>query len=405
MSLSAERHVLHVDMDAFFASVEQRDHPELRGRPVVVGGAPDQRGVVSAASYEARRFGIRSAMPLREAHRRCPEAVFLPVRGAAYRQASRQIFRIFGDYTPILQPLSIDEAFLDVTGVLHLWGEDAVRLARDLRARIRRETGLTASVGIGPNKFLAKLASDMDKPDGLTVVPRGEEAIASFLAPLDVGRVWGVGAKTRTLLHARGITLIGDLQRTDPFRLREILGEPGATRLVDLAFGRDERPVHEPEAEKSVSAEHTYDRDQSDPTVWHRTLVELCETVGRRLRAGQHWAVCVQLKVRNSRFETFTRQRRIHPPTQSDTDLLREADELLRDFSPRWPVRLLGFGAAQVTDTPGGERATQLDLFAPPPPPPRSAKLDTLLDQVRDRYGKTALRRAALLPPPHTHSP
>jgi len=391
--MSGPRTILHADMDAFFASVEQRDFPELRGKPVIVGGDPDKRGVVCAASYEARKFGVRSAMPLREAKRRCPEGLFVPVRGAAYKQASRQVFRIFEDYTPLIQGVSVDEAFLDISGVLHLWQDDPQRLAEHLRARIRRETGLTASAGIAPNKFLAKLASDMRKPDGMTLVPRDPAAITAFLAPLDVGRVWGVGDKTRELLHKHAIRTIGELQQTPIARLRALVGESHALHLHALSFGLDERPVHEPDAEKSISAEHTYDQDQADPAQWRKTLLDLSETVGRRLRAGGYWATRVQLKIRNPRFETFTRVRKIDPPTQRDLDLHRHAMALLEDFAPLWPVRLFGVGAAEITDTPRSAGPAQLDLFAPPPPPPKTAKLDQVVDQLRAKYGKTALKR------------
>lgn len=389
--MEAARTILHVDMDAFFASVEQRDFPDLRGKPVVVGGAADQRGVVSAASYEAREFGIHSAMPLREAHRRCPHAVFQPGRMQAYKEASREIFRIFGDVTPIMQPLSVDEAFLDVTGVLHLWKEDPVAIGESIRDRIREECGLTASVGIAPNKFLAKLASDMDKPDGLTAVPFEEEAVRRFLAPLPVGRLWGVGRKSEASLHRRGLRVVGDLQRAGEAQLVSWLGEASGRHLFALALGRDERPVHEREREKSISAEHTYGENQSDPAVWHQTLLRLSEKVGRRLREAGYWTSCVQIKIRSHRFETYTRQRGVHPATKRDQDIFRTAVELFETFDPQWPVRLLGVGVTQLHETPPAVDA-QLDLFAAPATP-ESTRLDETVDRLRGKYGSDAVKR------------
>jgi DNA polymerase-4 len=387
-----ERTILHVDMDAFFASVEQRDFPELRGKPVIIGGDPTKRGVVSAASYEARKFGVRSAMPTREAARRCPQGIFRPVRGAAIRQASAQVFAIFADCTPLVQSVSVDEAFLDVSGALHLWKNDPVLLARHIKDRIRKEVGITGSVGIAPNKFLAKLASDLQKPDGLTVVPRDAGAIARFLAPLDVGRVWGVGERSKEALAKRNVHTIGDLQRTPPADLAAWMGEHTARHLLALAFGLDERPVHEPNEEKSVSGEHTYDTDQNDPAVWRQTLLELSEKVGRRLRKAGLWAATVQLKLRYDTFETHTRQMKLSPMSQGDVAIFRAAMKLLEKDPPQRPVRLLGVGACQVTDTPKLP-AAQLDLFEPPAKPAAEAKLDRVVDRLREKYGRDALKR------------
>ncbi len=387
------RCILHVDMDAFFASVEQRDFPELKGKPVVVGGSPDGRGVVSAASYEARKYGIHSAMPLRQAYKRCPHAVFQPGRMQAYKEASRQIFEIFEHYTPLIQGLSVDEAFLDVSGALHLWGGDARKLAEALREEIQRSCHLTASVGIAPNKFLAKLASDIDKPDGLTEVPFDPEEIPPFLAPLPIGRIWGVGKKTEQRLRALGLHTVEDVQRCPEATLKQWLGENGAEHLRRLSFGRDERPVREGEAEKSISAEHTYDEDQIDPEVWHHTLLQLSEKVGRRLRKAGLWAGGIQIKVRTRDFKTYTRQRALDEPTQRDLDLLAAAQQMLDRFDAQEPLRLLGVGARQLTDHPEF-KARQLDLFeAPEAVEAKEAKLDKVLDQLRERYGRDAVQR------------
>lgn len=396
------RTILHVDMDAFFASVEQRDCPDYRGKPLVVGGDPHSRGVVAAASYEARTYGIRSAMPTREAYRRCPHAIFVHGRMQVYRAVSEKIFRIFEDVTPMVQPLSVDEAFLDVTGALHLWSGNAVAIAEHLRGRIRNELHLTASVGIAPNKFLAKLASDLNKPDGYSVVPRDAEAIRAFLAPMDVGRIWGVGKKTRAVLSGLGIETIRDLQVADTARLHRELGQSAADHLRALAFGLDERPVHEADAEKSISSEETFDEDQTDPARWRSTLLLQAETVGRRLRAAGFWAGCVQVKIRNDRFQTITRQQTLTQPTQRDLDLFHVAWRLLEKAAPERPLRLLGLGASHLTDTPV-VRGLQLDLFdATPAAPPPSATLDRVVDQLRAKYGKQALRRGETLPRPPT---
>lgn len=394
MSALPERTILHVDMDAFFASVEQRDHPEYRGKPLVVGGDPHKRGVVAAASYEARKFGIRSAMPTREAYRRCPEAIFVHGRMRVYKAVSEKVFAIFHDITPLVQPVSVDEAFLDVTGVLHLWKQDALRIAEHLRERIRGELHLTASVGIAPNKFLAKLASDMNKPDGVTVVPREPTAIAAFLAPLDVGRIWGVGQKTKALLNRIGVNTVADVQNMPAEQLAHTLGEHGARHLKALALGLDERPVHESEPEKSMSSEHTFDVDQSDQAVWKACLLEQSEDVGRRLRAAGVWSGCVHIKVRNDAFHTITRQQTLDVPTRKDLDIYHTALRLLEKAAPDRPLRLLGVGCSHLTDTPV-TRAAQLDLFEPVPETRADpAKLDSVLDQVRRKYGKTAVRRA-----------
>jgi len=395
--MNAPRTILHVDMDAFFASVEQRDFPHLKGKPVVVGGPADQRGVVSAASYEARKFGIHSAMPLREAYRRCPHAVFQPGRMQAYRQASRQIFRIFESYTPLVQGLSVDEAFLDVTGVLHLWERDAVRLAQALRAEILGTCSLTASVGIAPNKFLAKLASDMDKPDGLTQVPFDPEEIIEFLAPLPVERLWGVGKKSAGRLKKKSLHSVRDLQQAGEERLTDWLGESLGAHLFALAFGRDQRPVSDREPEKSISAEHTYSENQAEEEVWHQTMVCLTEKVGRRLRKTEFWATCVQIKIRSHQFQTYTRQRHLPLATRRDLDILETALELLESFRPQWPVRLLGVGVTGLQENPP-PHAQQLDLFAEPETP-KSTRLDETVDAIREKYGTTALKRGRWVPP------
>lgn len=388
-----QRTILHVDMDAFFAAVEQRDRPELRGRPVVVGGPPDKRGVVAAVSYEARVFGIRSAMPSAEAARRCPAAVFLPPDFARYRQASRAVFAVFDRYTPLVEPLSVDEAFLDVTGSRRLLGTGP-EIARRIKADVRRETGLTASVGVATNKFLAKLASELEKPDGLTLVPEGRAAIAAFLAPLTVDRIWGVGRVTADALRARGVRLIGDLQRMNEEQLAPVVGRHGARHLIRLAWGEDERDIETEREEKSMSRETTFEQDVTDPARLETVLCDLADDVGARLRAAGVFATVAHLKLRWQGFETITRQRRLMPPACDDFSLREAALALFRAETLVKPVRLIGFGASGLTPV----RSEQLDLFAADGGRERKEALSRTVDRIRGRFGPDAIRRGASRP-------
>ncbi len=379
-------------MDAFFASVEQRDHPEWRGKPVIVGAAPDRRGVVAAASYEARVFGVRSAMPSREAGRRCPQGIFTPPRMARYAEVSRQVFALFRRFTPLVEPVSVDEAFLDVTGAQALFG-DGRRIAERIRAAIRAETGLTASVGVASNKFLAKLASDLNKPDGLTVVPREPDAIRAFLAPLPAGRLWGVGPRTEAALARAGWTTIGDLQRAAPDRLAAVLGARAAAELSALARGEDERPVETESEEKSLSREHTFDTDVGDPAVVEACLCELADDVARRLRRLGKRAAVAHLKLRWAGFETHTHQRRLRPPCSDDFALRAAARALLAARKLDRPVRLIGFGVSGL-ETPGDEPPELFTLDDPRRD--RRERLSRTMDELRRRYGPDSVRR---LPP------
>ena len=335
-----ERTILHVDLDAFFAAVEQRDDPALRGRPVVVGGAgsEDARGVVSAASYEARRFGIHSAMSLREAYRRCPDAVFLPVDGRRYQIASRDVMTILRRYTPLVEPISIDEAFLDVTGSAALFG-DGPAIARRIKDEVRDEVGLTASVGVARTKLVAKIASDLRKPDGLVVVPAGEEE--AFLAPLPIGRLWGVGEKTAVALAEYRVRTIGDLAALPPDLLIRRFGKHGAS-LVSRARGVDADPVHDGDPAKSVGHEHTFDVDTSDPEVIERTLLAMAEGVAGRLRSAGVRAGTVAVKIRDSGFHTITRQRTLAEPTDLTDPIYATALDLARPELRGMKIRLLG---------------------------------------------------------------
>ncbi len=383
-------------MDAFYASIEQRDNPALKGKPVIIGSPPDKRGVVSAASYEARKFGVHSAMPSRTAGTRCPNGVFLPVRMHHYIKISEQLHAIFEQFTPLIEPLSLDEAFLDVTGALHLWNNDAQQLARAMKQRIADRLDLPCSIGIAPNKFLAKLASDLEKPDGLCTVPGDPNAILSFLAPLPVRRVWGVGKVTGKRLAENQIFSIGDLQARSLSELQRIVGsKSGGEHLWSLAHGLDERPV-EPETEdKSISREHTFDEDCRDPEVLRQVMLELTEHVGHRLRRSDRYAARISIKFRYADFKTHTRQETMSPPIASDRDLLRHALDLLERQAIRQPIRLIGFGVSQFSDTANDD--PQPDLFDDSKTTKnnreRNERLDRAVDALRERYGRDALRR------------
>jgi len=381
------RTILHVDLDAFFAAVEQRDNPELRGRPVVVGGSggEDSRGVVSAASYEARRFGIHSAMSIREAYRRCPDAVSLPVAGRRYQAASRDVMSILRRFTPVVEPISIDEAFLDVTASEALFG-DGPTIARQIKDAVRSDVGLTASVGVATTKLVAKIASDLRKPDGLVVVPAGDEE--RFLAPLPIGRLWGVGEKTAVALAEYRVRTIGDLAALPPDLVVRRFGKHGAS-LIDRARGMDGDPVHEGDPAKSVGHEHTFDVDTSDPEVIERTLLAMAEGVSGRLRSAGVRAGTVAVKVRDSSFRTVTRQRTLPEPTDLTEPIFRAALELARPQVRGIRVRLLGVTASGL-----GERE-QLGLFEQIDP--RHRRAVEAADALRRRYGERAVTRARLL--------
>ena len=395
-AIDSSRSILHVDMDAFFAAIEIRDNPARRGRPVIVGAPPNQRGVVSTASYEARRYGVHSAMPSSEAGRLCPHGVFLPPDMPRYHAVSRQIFAIFDRYTPLVEPLSVDEAFLDVTGATRLFGPPP-EIARKIKADILSETRLTCSVGVAPNKFLAKLGSELQKPDGLTVLPADPDAIAAFLRPLPVGRIWGIGETTRAALARAGIRTVGDLQDASPALLATHFGPRLAPHYRDLAFGRDSRPVETDLREKTISREHTFPYDLSDPAAIENTLFSLVEDVAARLRADGRPAATARLKIRWRGFDSQTRQLPLSPPTTLSPDLHAAARALFAHFLPLpHPVRLIGFGVANLSDA-----SPQLSLFDPDSTPARTrrARLDRTADAIRAAHGPSSLLPARSLHP------
>ncbi len=384
------RAILHVDMDAFFASIEQRDAPELRGKPVLVGGA-GSRGVVAAASYEARTYGCHSAQPMSIARRRCPDAVIVRPRRDAYVEASRQAFEIFERYTPAVQPLSIDEAFLDVTGSQRAHGP-AIDIAERIRADIVREIRVTASVGVAPNKFLAKLASDMDKPDGLTVIE--PDRVLETLAPLPVKRMWGVGPQMEKKLLNFGVRTFGDLQ-TMPTEVLTARFGPHAARLTSLARGEDERPVTPDRTAKSISQERTFGSDLTEPADVEAMLMQEVEQVARRLRRHELHARTVTLKIRFGDFETITRSTTLDEPTDRTDELWAAGRTVFRRWSERafQPVRLIGFGASQLSH---GEM--QLGLFTAETDGQRR-RLDAVTDVIEAKFGRGSIGRAAGLPP------
>ncbi len=381
--------IMHVDMDAYYASVEQRDHPEWRGRPVIVGGLQG-RGVVSAASYEARRFGVHSAMPMTRARRLCPDAVFAPVRMKHYAEISRQIRTVFFSFTPLVEPLSLDEAFLDVRGCEALFGP-APEIARQVKARIKAETGLVASIGVAPNKFLAKLAGDVGKPDGLVVLQSTE--VKSFLAPMPVSRIWGVGAKMEASLHRLGLRTIGEVAALPEAVLCGHFGEVGQ-HIWRLAHGKDDRTVVPDREAKSISTETTFAHDIGDRQVLRTLLLDLVDQLGGRLRHAGVRARTVELKMRSSDFRTSSRALSLGEATDV-TEVLWQAARILLGRSltaEMLPVRLLGIGASGLTSDTVGQRQLfdggELE---------RQRSLDRAVDAIRASFGGAAIQRGSLV--------
>jgi DNA polymerase IV len=380
--------ILHVDMDAFFASVAVRARPELRGKPVVVGGV-GPRGVVSSASYEARRYGVRSAMPTARARALCPHAVYLPVDGPAVATASAAVMAIFRDVTPLVEPLSSDEAFLDVAGAQRLLGRPA-EIARQIRERMQAEQHLTCSVGVAPTKFVAKLGSTRAKPDGMLVVPA--PLVLDFLHPLPVESLWGVGEKAAETLRRLGLTTVGELAEAPFGMLRRAVGEAAAGHLHELAWGRDPRRVTPEREEKSIGAETTFDTDVSDRAVLRRSLLALSEKVGARLRASGQVGRTIVIKVRMADFRTVNRSRTV--PTS--TDVAREIFEiswgLFEALGPTQDIRLVGVRVEGLTATATTSR--QLSLGEPE----RGwREAETAADAVAARFGRASVGPASLL--------
>ena len=383
---SGPRAVAHVDMDAFYASIEQRDRPELRGRPVIVGASPGGRGVVSAASSEARPYGVRSAMPISRAARLCPHAAFLPVDMEKYQRVSVQVMGILVEFSPLVEPVSVDEAFVDLTGTESLFGSppDAVRL---IKRRILDETGLTASAGLAANKFVAKVASELGKPDGLVVVTAGDEV--RFLGELSIERLWGVGKVMAKALGDLGFTRIGQLQKAPREVLARRFGKHGQA-LHDLAFGRDDRAVEPYGVPKSIGAEETYGVDCTNLEQLKTTLRAHAERVGAELRESAFAAGRVTLKLRFAPFETHTRSA-TGQPTQDGLELYRRALALLERDPVTRPVRLIGLSASRLGPSGKG----QLDLLDPAAL--RRERLAHVVDRLKSRFGDGSVVPATLL--------
>ncbi|MGE5545067.1 MAG: DNA polymerase IV [Bacillota bacterium] len=388
MAIKTDLSIIHCDLDAFYAAVEQRDNPALRGRPVIVGGRPDSRGVVATCSYEARAYGVKSAMPLSQARRLCPEAVFLPVNMKRYGQASRQVFEIFSRFTPDIEPLSIDEAFLDVTGSLSIFGS-AERIAWDIKKAVLEEVGLIISTGISYNKFLAKLATDLGKPNGMKIIRR-EEATA-VLSPLPVSRLWGVGSKTRQILKRMGIETIGDLALTPPEVLDKHLGQAG-TFFWELAHGIDNRRVEKEREVKSIGREITFDKDLDDQHRLKEYLLQFSHLLGRRLHRAGMEARTVTIKVRYHDYKTVNRSKTLSGYTANSTLLYETALSLLSKLDQgRGSVRLIGLSVSNLRSFAGLEQGS---LFVDD----SAFRSEELVDRINDRFGENTLIRANLLP-------
>lgn len=379
-----QRAILHLDMDAFFASVEQLDNPELRGKPILVG-SDRSRGVVTTASYEARPFGCHSAQPMAVAKRLCPHAIVVPTRFHRYREMSNRMFDILESFSPRIQPISIDEAFLDVTGCERALGSPE-KIARTIKAQIISTLGITASVGVSFNKFLAKLASDLNKPDGLTIINR--EDVDRVLPPLSVRKLWGVGPKTAERLEDAAVRTFADVRNLSPERLERLCGSDGE-RLQNLAFGRDNREVVPDSQAKSIGHEQTFGVDLADREEVRSVLLAQVEQVAMRLRRHQLRANALTLKIRNGTFHTITRSTTLKFPTDATNDLWAAAQDIFDAWASTKfePVRLIGASASKLTSE--GE---QFDLFVDGNRE-KGRKLDGVLDQINTRFGKTAVRR------------
>jgi DNA polymerase-4 len=384
-----DRTILHVDLDAFFVSVELLERPDLRGRPVAVGGRPDQRGVIASASYEARKSGVRSALPTRTAFQLCPELILLPGRHNLYEQHSRKVMTMLREITPQIEQISIDEAFLDITGTELRYGSPE-QLARNLHDRIRADFGLPCSIGVASNKLVAKIATEQAKPDNIRSVPAGEEAM--FLAPLPVRALWGVGPKTAEILKRLGIETIGQIAQARSDVLAYRLGKNGADDLLRRAHGLDDSPVEDERIVKQISQETTFAKDISDAKRLRATILELSEGVGRRLREDDLSARTIAIKLRYGDFTTFTRQTTLPQPIDLDQDIFEQAWLLFQQHWTKRAIRLIGVAARQLNPA-----ARQLELFEQRDD--RAERLTRTVDDIRHKYGAESLKRGSTLRP------
>ena len=384
--MKKHRKIIHVDMDAFFASVEQLDNPDLKGKPIIVGGTVEQRGVVAAASYEVRKYGVHSAMPTAQALRLCPNLIIRPVRMSRYSEISNQIHKIFSDYTPDIEPISLDEAFLDVTGSIQLFGS-VEKIGKEIKTRIKQELGLTASVGIAPNKFLAKLASDIDKPDGLVIIT--EDNKQKILDPLPVSKIWGIGKVTNKELEKIGIETIEQLRHTTLNSLSIILGNQAET-ILKLAKGIDSRDVETAHEAKSISAEETFSKDIQDKDTLLGVLLHQVENVSLKLRSEKFKTRTITLKIRYADFRTLTRSSTFEEPTNITNRLWQEAQAVFNKWykSSAEPLRLLGFGVSNLVQQGTGQK-----LLFSDPEEEKQKTIDEVYDKIRGKFGEDILRR------------
>jgi len=385
----ADRSIIHVDMDAFFASVEQRDFPHLRGQPVIVGGPTTGRGVVCAASYEARKFGIHSAMAMKIAVQKCPHAHVMPVRSKVYGEISRQIHQIFLSFTPHIEPLSIDEAFLDVTGSKPLFGT-AQTIGKAIQKKIFEETNLVASVGISHNKFLAKLASDLDKPNGFVIIDKA--STQEILDPLNIKRIWGVGKVTTNKLNQIGIQTIYDLRNYPSDQLHKIMGNQ-TDHLKALAHGKDLRSVVPASERKSISKDHTFEKDIADNQILLNTLFDQLQHIATMLRREKRYAKTVTIKIRNHLFQTVTRSCSLENPSDETELFWQTAKILFQKYQQtnHAPTRLIGIGLSQLS---ADQTGVQLSLFENKKQT-KMKDIDQLIDQINDKFGNQTVTRRA----------
>ncbi|MDD2620288.1 MAG: DNA polymerase IV [Syntrophomonadaceae bacterium] len=381
--------ILHCDLDAFFASVEQMDNPSLRGKPVVVGGDMHSRGVVSTCSYEARKYGIRSAMPTAQAYRLCPQAVLLPVNMPRYLEVSKQVFAILNQYSPVMEIVSIDEAFLDISGCSGIFGSPE-KIGYLIKKQVNTELGLTISVGISYNKFLAKLASDMDKPDGLRVIAPSQAL--DLLRPLPVSRIWGVGKKTQQNLEKLGLKTIGDIQILPPEWMEAKLGTTGRI-FWELAHGIDNRELEPEHERKSMGREETFPEDIKDTAYLKKLIAQFAAELCRKLRKEDLNAASITIKIRYYDFKTITR-RKTFPPCNSDITITQIANELLdQSYDGKKALRLFGLSLGNLSPSAGLEQGSLFD----PQLTADHKRIDQLMDDIRERYGPRAINRANLL--------